>query len=276
MRFSLNYETFYGFIKEPFSDVPDPQLFYSGPEHTRALVKLLHVIKKGRALGILTGSVGCGKTTIARRILSELEDEDNYYPGLMVLTHQNFGTEWFTRKIGELLGVNFNSYDRSEMVTEIIKQLYNIYREGKKAVILIDEANNITNSEVLEELRGLLNLELQGERLVTIILSGMDEMFENIRYNTSLRQRISAVVNLPPLNMSSTKEYVKYRIEQVGVNENLFDEEAYELIYKFSNGVPRIINVICDNALLEGVLLKKKVVEASILNRVGEELLLKD
>jgi len=272
----MNYETFYGFNKEPFSDIPDPELFYSGPEHTRALVKLLHVIKKGRALGILTGSVGCGKTTIARRILSELENEDNYYPGLMVLTHQNFGIEWFTRKIGELLGISFNSYDRSEMVTEIIKKLYNIYREGKKAVILIDEANNITNFEVLEELRGLLNLELQGERLVTIILSGMDEMFENIKDNKSLRQRISTVVNLPPLNMSSTKEYVKYRIEQAGVNEDLFDQEAYELIYKFSAGVPRTINVICDNALLEGVLLKKKVVEASILNRVGEELLLKD
>jgi general secretion pathway protein A len=276
VRINLNYETFYEFIKEPFSDIPDPQLFYSGPEHTRALVKLLHVIKKGRALGILIGSVGCGKTTIARRILSELENDDNYYPGLMILTHQDFGVEWFTRKIGELLGVNFNSYDRSEMVTEIINKLYNIYRNGMKAVILIDEANNITNTEVLEELRGLLNLELQGKRLVTIILSGMDEMFENIKDNTSLRQRISAVVNLPPLNMSSTRAYVKYRIEQAGVNEDLFDEEAYKLIYKFSNGIPRIINVICDNALLEGVLLKKKVVEASILNRVGEELLLKD
>lgn len=272
----MNYETFYGFVKEPFSDIPDPDLFYSGPEHTRALVKLLHVIKKGRALGILTGSVGCGKTTIARRILSELEGENDFYTGLMILTHQDFGIEWFTRKIGELLGIRFNSYDRSEMLTEIIKKLYNIYRNGKKAVILIDEANNITNAEVLEELRGLLNLELQGNRLVTIILSGMNEMFENIKYNVSLRQRISAVVNLPPLVLSSTKEYVKYRIEQAGVNEELFDEEAYKLIYEYSNGVPRTINVICDNALLEGALLKKKIVEGSILNRVGDELLLKD
>ncbi|MCK4571826.1 AAA family ATPase [candidate division WOR-3 bacterium] len=272
----MNYENFYGFVREPFSDIPDPKLFYSGPEHARALVKLLHVVKKGRALGILTGAVGCGKTTIARRILAELDKEDNFYPGLMILTHQDFGIEWFTKKIGELLGLRFNSNDRSEMVAEIIKKLYNIYRYGMKTVILIDEANNITNPEILEELRGLLNLELQGDRLLTMILSGMHEMLENIKDNRSLRQRISTIVDLPPLNLSSTKEYIKYRIEQTGVNEELFDEESLKLIYEFSKGVPRVINVICDNALLEGALLKKRVVEGSILNRVGEELLLKD
>ncbi len=271
----MNYETFYGLEREPFSDIPDPELFYSGPEHTRALVKLLHVVKKGRALGVLTGAVGCGKTTIAKRILTELDKEDNFYSGLLILTHHGFGVEWFTKKLGELLGMRFNSNERSEMVTEIIKKLYDIYRNGKQTVILIDEANNITNSEVLEEIRGLLNLELSDERLITIILSGMYEMLDKIKDNASLLQRISTVVNLPPLNFNSTKEYIKYRIGQARVNVDLFNEEAYKMIYEFSNGIPRRINVICDNALLEGALLKKKVVEGSILKRVGEELLLK-
>ncbi|MCK4226197.1 AAA family ATPase [candidate division WOR-3 bacterium] len=272
----MNYETFYGFEREPFADIPDPKLFYSGPEHTRALVKLLHVVKKGRALGVLTGDVGCGKTTIARRILAELGKEDNYRSGLIILTHPDFGPEWFTRKLGELLGLNFNSSGRTEMVTRITKKLYNRYENGKQTVILIDEANNITNPEVYEEIRGFLNLELEYRRLITIILSGMQEMLDRIENNTSLRQRISTVVDLSPLNINSTKEYIKYRIEQAGGREELFDEEAYRLIFEFSRGIPRTINVICDNALLEGVLLKKKVVGGLILNRVGEELLLKE
>ncbi len=271
----MDYETFYGFECEPFSDIPDSELFYSGPEHTRALVKMLHIVKKGRALGVLTGAVGCGKTTIARRILAELNNENNFYPGLMILTHHDFSVEWFTKKIGELFAIRFTSAQRTEMVSEIINKFYDLYRNGKKAIILIDEANNITNPEVLEELRGLLNLELEGLRLVTIILSGMHEMLDKIKDNKSLLQRVSVVVDLPPLNFNSTKEYIKYRIGHAGVNTELFSEEAYKMIYEFSDGIPRVINVICDNALLEGALLKKKIVEDAVLSRVGEELFLK-
>lgn len=271
----MNYESFYGFEGEPFSDIPDPVLFYSGPEHTRALVKLLHVIKKGRALGVLTGGIGCGKTTIARRILDEMDRDEDFHSGLIVLTHPDFSPEWFLIKTGELLGLRFNSMNRTEMVIKITRCLSNRNKEGKHTVIIIDEANNFTNSEALEELRGLLNLELISERLVTFILSGMQEMLDNIRDNISLRQRISTIVNLPPLTLNSTREYIKYRVEQTGVSRELFNDEAYDLIYQLTDGVPRVINVMCDNALLEGALLKKKVIESSILKRVGEELLLK-
>ncbi len=270
----MNYEIFYGFNKEPFRDIPDPKLFYSGPEHTRSLVKLLHVIKKGRALGLLTGDVGCGKTTILRKILLDLDKEKDYAPSLLVLTHPDFGPEWFTRKLGELFGLNFDSNERTDMMMKITDELQRKYKNRERTVILIDEANNITNPEVIEEIRGLSNLELEDYRLVTIILSGLREITEKIKANTSLRQRISTIVDLPPLTLNSTKEYIKYRLEQAGSAGKIFSDESYKLIYEYTNGIPRLINIICDNALLEGALLKKKLVEESIVSRVGEELLL--
>jgi len=268
----MNYEAFYGLKKEPFGDIPDPGFFYSGAEHTRALVKLLHVIKKNRAMGLLTGSIGCGKTTIIRKILADLEEE-KYSVSLMTLTQPDFSAVWFDKKLGELFGLRFDSKSRTEMKLELIEELERRQRSKRKTVILIDEANNITNPEVMEEIRGFLNLELQGYRLVTIILSGMGDMYEKIKNNISLRQRVSTIVSLPPLTFSSSREYVNYRLEQAGSTGTIFSDEALKLIYNFSSGVPRLINVICDNALLEGALLKKKIVEESIIKRVGEELM---
>ncbi len=270
----MNYEAFYGLDKEPFSDIPDPDFFYSGPEHTRALVKLLHVIKKNRALGLLTGGIGCGKTTIIRRIFAGLGEEEEYSGSLMTLTQPDFSALWFNKKLGELLGLKLDSRGRTEMKLDLIGELQRRYKANKKSVILIDEANNITNPEVIEEIRGLLNLELEGYRLVTVILSGMGDMYKKIKNNVSFRQRISAIVSLPPLTIGSTRDYINYRLEQAGATGRIFSDEANKMIYDFTSGVPRVINVICDNALLEGALLKKKMIEESIIKRVGEELML--
>jgi type II secretory pathway predicted ATPase ExeA len=160
------------------------------------------------------------------------------------------------------------------MKLDLIGELERRYKANRKSVILIDEANNITDPEVIEEIRGLLNLELEGYRLVTVILSGMGDMYKKLKDNVSFRQRISTVVSLPPLTVGSTRDYINYRLEQAGATGRIFSDEANKLIYDFTSGVPRVINVICDNALLEGALLKKKMIEESIIKRVGEELML--
>ncbi|MEJ2355686.1 MAG: hypothetical protein P8Y62_07295, partial [candidate division WOR-3 bacterium] len=192
---------------------------------------------------------------------------------LMTLTQPDFSAIWFDKKLGELFGMRFDSKGRTEMKLELIGELERRQKSNKKTVVLIDEANNITNPEVMEEIRGFLNLELEGYRLVTIILSGMGDMYQKIKDNTSLRQRVSTVVSLPPLTLTSTREYVNYRLEQAGATGTIFNDESLKLIYDFTSGIPRLINVICDNALLEGALLKKKVVEESVIKRVGQELM---
>ncbi|MEO0293585.1 MAG: AAA family ATPase [candidate division WOR-3 bacterium] len=271
----MNYESFYGLNKEPFRDIPDPSFFYNGPEHSRALVKLLHIIRKNRALGLLTGDVGCGKTTIIRKIFADLDGNTEFFVSILTITQPNFSVEWFDKKLGEILGLEFGSEDRTEMKTKLVRELERRLRKtNKKTVILIDEANNITNPEVIEEIRGLSNLELEGFRLLTIILSGMKEIYERIKDNISFRQRLGAIVSLPPLTLNSTIDYINYRLEQAGATSKIFSEEAYKLIYDFTLGIPRSINVICDNALLEGALLRRKIIEESIIKRVGEELML--
>jgi len=268
----MEYEPFFGFKKEPFADTPDPTIFYSGPEHTRALVKLLHIARRNRGLGILTGKIGCGKTTLSRKILNELKKDGDFLTGLMILTHPNFDVDWFVMKIAELFGIDTDSGSRTEISVNITNFLYSKHRDGKKSVLIIDEANNIVDPEVLEELRGLLNLELVGSRLISIILTGMPELLENLKNNPSLYQRISSVIKLSSLSSNSAKEYIKFRIKQSGVNEEIFTSSAIESIYKHSNGVPRVINVIADNSLLEGAFLKKKPIDEEIIERICEEM----
>uniref|UniRef100_A0A7C4YHI6 AAA family ATPase n=1 Tax=candidate division WOR-3 bacterium TaxID=2052148 RepID=A0A7C4YHI6_UNCW3 len=268
----MDYESFYGFKKEPFSDTPDPSLFYSGPEHSRAFIKLLHIIKRGRGLGILTGEVGCGKSTLARKLLSEMSKDKKLVNGLMILTHSDFEVEWFLKNFATLFGIEINSSTKSEMIGLIIKYLYNVHKEGRHCILVIDEANNISTSEMLEEIRGLLNLELSGSRLITFILCGMPVMMSNLKTNTSLFQRISSIIKLPNLSFNSTRDYIKFRTKQCGVENDVFTPKAIEYIYKYSRGIPRMINVICDNALLEGSIIKKNPVDEAIINRVCEDL----
>jgi len=268
----MDYEGFFGFKREPFSDIPDPSLFYSGPEHTRAFVKILHIAKKNRGLGVLIGDVGTGKTTLSRKILKELQSDNNFEAGLLVLTHSDFTMVWFLKKIASLLNISTNKEDKTSLMSLITKKLYEVYDSNKKTVLIIDEANKIKNPELLEEIRGLLNLELSTGRLITFIMSGMPELLINLRQNESMTQRISTVVKLIPLSATSTKEYIKYRLKNAGGNDNIFSDTAYDLIYKFSKGRPRIINVLCDNALLEGAMMKKKTLDASVIESVAGEM----
>ncbi len=271
----MDYEAFYGLEREPFGDIPDPEFFYSGPEHIRAFYKLIHVARKGRGLGVLIGDVGTGKTTIARRILRELENSDGFEAGLLVLTHDEFDEISFLVRLSSLLGIE-PSGSKTSILSSITAKLAENYQNGKRTVLMIDEANNLKNPEIMEEIRGLLNLELSSGRFVSFILSGMPSLLESLKQNASLYQRINTVVKLKPLSPASTREYIRHRIKTAGGNEEIFTETAYDLIYRFSQGRPRLINVICDNALLEGALMKKKPIDASVIETVVEELGLRE
>jgi general secretion pathway protein A len=268
----MDYERFFQLDTDPFSNVPDSRFYYDSPHHSDAITRLAHVAERMRGLGVLTGEVGAGKTMLARRLLEILREDGRFETALLVLTHAEFSPAWFLRRLGSLIGIRELPEDKTQMASGLARRLMEIHSEGRKTVILIDEANLLRSPAILEEMRGLLNLELSDARLITFILFGMTEVEQNLTIDTSLNQRVAVKYHLGPLDEASTKEYVQHRLVIAGRQEELFTETAYELIVQYSQGRPRLINAICDNALVEACLLEKDVIDASVIQTVANSL----
>jgi general secretion pathway protein A len=268
----MDYESYYGLSKEPFGTIPDAQFYYDGPEHSNASLRLMHVATRMRGLGTLVGCVGTGKTILSRRILNLLHESGDFEAGLLVLTHSDFSPIWLLQRIGSLVGLKDLSSDKTRLLSGLTARLIEIHHEGKKAVAIIDEANKLQKYDVIEELRGLLNLELPDTRLITFILSGPPEMDHHLQLNESLYQRIACRVTLEPLSSHSVKGYIRHRLNVAGREDDLFSESAIDLINIYSGGHPRIINTICDLALLETFLAKDQLVDTPTVKNVANTL----
>jgi general secretion pathway protein A len=264
----MDYERFFKLSADPFSNVPDSRFYYDSPQHSNAIMRLAHVAERMRGLGVLIGEVGSGKTMLARRLLDILREDGRFETSLLILTHAEFSPIWFLRRIGSLLGVKELSEDKTQVSSAVARRLMEIHAEGRKPVILIDEANLLRGQAILEEVRGLLNLELSDVRLITFILFGMAEIEQNLLVDSSLNQRVAVKYYLEALDQAAIKEYVQHRLVIAGREEELFTETAYELIARYSQGHPRLINAICDNCLIEGYLLEKDMLDASVVQTV--------
>ncbi len=270
----MEYESFYNFLQEPFSNVPDPQFFYSGPEHAKPFLRIMYSAQKMKGLVILTGNVGTGKTTLSRKVLAALLNEKQYLPGMLVLTMDEYPAYWLTSKVAQLLQIEDETPDVAK-IQLIARKLSELKKKGKKPIIIIDEANKLQSDANLEELRSIMNIEDEEQKLITFILSGMPTLKQNIYKNESLKQRIAYLISLEPLSKISTEDYVKYRLKIAGAEEEIFTDTAFEIIYRWSRGRPRLINTICDNALFEGVLLQKKPITDEIVDIAADSLGLK-
>jgi general secretion pathway protein A len=264
----MDYERFFKLSADPFSNVPDSRFYYDSPQHSSAIMRLAHVAERMRGLGVLIGEVGSGKTMLARRLLDILREDGRFETSLLILTHAEFSPIWFLRRIGSLLGIKELSEDKTQVSSAIARRLMELHAEGRKPVILIDEANLLRGQAILEEVRGLLNLELSDVRLITFILFGMAEIEQNLLVDTSLNQRVAVKYYLGALDEAAIKEYVQHRLVIAGREEELFTETAYELIARYSAGHPRLINAICDNCLIEGYLMEKEMLDAAVVQTV--------
>jgi type II secretory pathway predicted ATPase ExeA len=272
----MDYERFFKLNDDPFSNIPDSRFYYDSPQHSRAVMHLAHVAERMRGLGVLTGEVGTGKTMLARRLLEILREDGRFETALLVLTHGDFSPLWFLRRVGALLDAKEVSDDKTQVSSALARRLMEIHAEGRKAVILIDEANLLRGQAMLEEIRGLLNLELSDARLITFILFGMTEVNQNLLVDVSLNQRVSVKYHLGSLDEDAVKEYVQHRLVVAGREEELFTDTAYQLIARYAQGRPRLINAICDNALMEGCLQEKDLLDASVIQIVANNLGLDD
>jgi type II secretory pathway predicted ATPase ExeA len=271
----LSYEVFFGFREQPFSNAPESRFFFESKPHSEALVRLMHCINTMKGLAVMVGDIGCGKTLLARKLLENLEASPQYEAALMVIVHSEVTAEWLLRKIAMQLGVKDPGEKKSHILPQLYERLMEIFEQGKKAVLIIDEANMLVTREIFEEFRGLLNLEAPGQKLLSINLIGLPDLEQNIALDPPLQQRIALKFTLLSLQEESVSEYIKHRLSIVGCQKEIFTPGAYKKIFLFSKGIPRLINTVCDNCLLESFLIKKETVDEEIVEEVGNDLGLK-
>ena len=267
----MNYLDYYELAQEPFSNAPVSRFYFNSPQHSQALVRLTHLCGQMKGLGILVGDIGAGKTTLARRLLDSLPEAE-YEAALLVIIHSGVTASWLLKRIALQLGVEAPSEDKLTLLGQLYQRLIRIYEQGKKAVVLIDEAQMLATRELMEEFRGLLNLEVPERKLLSLIFFGLPEIEQNLRLDPPLAQRVSMKFRLEHLNPESTESYIKHRLRLAGASRMPFTGEAVKGVHRFSGGTPRLINTLCDNALFEGYVARAPRIDQAMIERVAQDL----
>jgi len=262
---------FFGLRENPFSVTIDNRFFYNAQQHADALTRLKYAVENMKGLAVLVGDIGTGKTTMATRLLEELES-DEYEAALLVVIHTSVTSEWMLRKIALQMEIPSPAEGKTELLTQLARRLQELSEKGEKAVVLIDEAQMLRSQELMEDFRGLLNIEMDGRKVVTFVLFGLPELDEVLTLDPPLQQRVAIRCRLTSLTQSATEAYVNYRLQIAGCERTLFRPDAYPLICRYSGGIPRLINTLCDNALLEGYLRKQEQIDEALIHELARDL----
>ncbi len=263
--------TFFGIEREPFSNAPDSRFYFESTQHKEAQLRIRHVIDSGGGLAVISGGIGSGKTTLARRILDTLAQE-TYEASLLVMVHSGATPSWILTRIAMQMGVKEPAADRMAVLRQLYDRLLEIHTEGRSAVVLIDEAQMLQTSALMEEFRGLLNLEIPGKKLLNLVFFGLPEIEECLRLDEPLAQRVAMRYHIHPLQEQETKDYIRHRLRIAGAGYAMFARESVEAIHKFSAGVPRLINTLGANCLFEAFLNNRRVIDIPTVTNVASDL----
>jgi general secretion pathway protein A len=265
------YTSFFGLSEKPFAITPDPRYLYLSERHAEALAHLLYGINESGGFIQLTGEVGTGKTTVVRTLLSRVP----HHADVAVILNPRVTPAEFLLTICEELGLTIAAGDRGsvkQMVDVLNRRLLEAHAEGRRIIVLVDEAQNLA-IDVLEQVRLLTNLETPTQKLLQIILIGQPELRELLD-RTDLRQlaqRITGRYHLKPLSREETKGYVRHRLRVAGASEEIFTPAALSEVHRLSQGVPRVINVACDRALLGAYTEDSRRITAALVRRAAGE-----
>ncbi len=256
------YESYWGLTGLPFQNVPDPKFFCPLPAFQEILDKLIYVVQSGKGGAVLTGEVGCGKSTLSRVFLMQLE-EAKYDIGLVI--NPSIPPEELLREIALQLGLSASSPDRAMLFRALNEHLASNAQTDKTTVLIIDEAHTIKDEAAFEDLRMLLNFQFNDRQLLTLILLGAPELRTMIAPHRSLEQRLAVRLTIGPIREEDAGFYIGFRLRKVGASKPIFTEEAVAAIVRETKGIPRRINNLCDLCLLEGWKRKATAVDTSLV-----------
>ena len=264
------YKSFYGLREKPFNLTPDPRFLYLSKKHKEAFAHLLYGIRNRSGFVEITGEIGTGKTTICRTLLEQADPDIE----IAFIFNPYLSATELLRAANEDFGIKSTAVTKKELLDELNAHLLEQRRQGKNCVLLIDEAQNLS-TPVLEQIRLLSNLETDTEKLLQIVLVAQPELKETLASPElrQLNQRITARYHLKALDYDEMVHYIAHRITKAGGRGKVrFTKGALKEIFKYSHGTPRLINAVCDRALLIGYTQEKKQLSAAIIKRSAREI----
>lgn len=262
------YEGYWQLREKPFRKTPDPRYLYLNGSYEEALERLLFAVEE-MELALLTGEVGSGKTLLTRTLVDRLGDR--YEVGMIL--NPRLSPRQFLRTAASELGVAAPRFHASDLLEQIHERLLEIDRQGRAALLIVDEAHLIPGKPTFEEIRLLTNCQLDDRNLIAIVLVGQPELRERLRHRAyrALTQRIGASFQLVPLDLEDTRGYLAHRLAVAGAEREVFSAEAVERLHAASCGVPRVLNHLATQCLLEGMARELRLVDASVVGAVAAE-----
>jgi general secretion pathway protein A len=269
------YKAFYGLRANPFNVNPDPRYLFLTRHTEEALACLTYGIQSRKGFVLLTGEVGTGKTTLINKLLEWLRLQQ---VATAFVFNSRLNTQQFLDYMMADFGIPCDSKSKSQILLRLYNWLLDRYRAGETAVLVVDEAQNLS-AEVLEEIRMLTNFETFTEKLLQIVLVGQPELERKLKQPQlrQLRQRLTLRAKTHALSLEETKAYVQQRLRIAGSNgQHIFDPEAVIAIHRYANGIPRIINLLCEHCLVSGFVDQQKVIVPDVVDRVAKDFDLND
>lgn len=261
------YLKYYNLKREPFHITPDPEFLYMSPSHKEAMAAIIYGIEQKKGFVTIIGAVGVGKTTVLRFYL---DNADKQRMKIIYVLNARLTFNGLLKTIYEELELQIETDDTMEMVNKLYRILIDEYNKGNAILLVIDEAQNMP-IETLEDIRMLSNLETTKEKLIQIVLIGQPEFEENLNNSRlrQLKQRIAIRSTILPLTIDESLDYIKHRILKAGGHVNtIFTRKALSEIVKKAQGIPRVINILCDNSLITGFGYQQKPVGAKVVKEV--------
>ncbi len=265
------YESFYGLSASPFQLNPDPAFYFASRGHKRAFAYLQYGLHQSEGFIVITGEIGAGKTTLVRGLLDQI-DPNKLVAAQLVSTQLD--ADDLLRAVATSFGLPTKAVDKAQLLAELEAFLVSLVPQGKRALLIVDEAQNLSGRAV-EELRMLSNFQLGNQGLLQSFLVGQPELRQLMQSPElqQLRQRVTAAYHLGPMDRSETQAYVEHRLRHVGWNNDpRFEHGAFDAIYSFAAGIPRRINTLCNRLLLAMYFAEKHTITALDVDETGDEI----